>query len=88
MPGSVSLNVTSVPCSQHILDSDLYSVIAMQASTGLAKARPEQRTIRMFSLSSKIETVHQWQFQYTEKITLPIFGLETLTLFMVEIYMV
>ena len=49
MPGSVSLNVTSVPCSQHILDSDLYSVIAMQAGTGLAKARPEQRTIRMVS---------------------------------------
>ena len=70
MPGSVSLNVTSVPCSQHILDSDLYSVIAMQAGTGLAKARPEQKTIRMISLSSKIETVYQWQFQYTEKITL------------------
>ena len=66
MPGSVSLNVTSVPCSQHILDSDLYSVIAMQAGTGLAKARPEQRTIRMFSLSFTIETIYQWKFQFTE----------------------
>ena len=70
MPGSVSLNVTSVPCSQHILDSDLYSVIAMQAGTGLAKARPEQKTIRMISLSSKIVTVYQRKFRHTEKITL------------------